>query len=143
VFRDYATSRLNRLIVRSVPIADVRSTVLLFLITCLLGGLGGAIGSMVGHAAGQTGLWIGGIVGGVLGSVGAVAVARHRRWLSPAQFPTAAAGASIGFLLAAAIAVNTLGSPIGPVLSTTLIGVGALVGARARQATDSRTDHPS
>jgi hypothetical protein len=43
-------------------------------------------------------------------------------------WPTAA-GAALGFLAAAWIATHTLGSPIGPILSTTLIGLGALVGA--------------
>lgn len=115
----------------------------LFLISCLLGGLGGALGSVVGHAAGQTGLWIGGIVGGLLGSIGAAAIARGRQWLTAAQFPWAALGASIGFLVAAAIAVNTLSSPLGPICSTTLIGIGALLGAARRRPTDGVRDHAS
>lgn len=107
---------------------------LLFLLSCLLGGLGGALGSIVGHAAGQTGLWVGGTIGGLLGSIAAVAVARARHWILDAQFLPAAFGASIGFLIAAAIAVYTLSSPLGPVVSTTLIGTGALVGATRRHA---------
>ena len=106
---------------------------LVFLICCLLGGLGALLGSILGHAAGQVGLWVGGMIGGVLGSIGAVAVARARHWIADTQFFFAALGASIGFLCAAAIAVNTLSSPIGPVLSTTLIGAGALVGASRRR----------
>jgi len=70
---------------------------LLFVISCFLGGLGGALGSIVGHAAGQAGLWIGGIVGGLLGAIAATAVARARKWITPAQFPTTAAGAGVGF----------------------------------------------
>src|SRR5215213_3320910 len=98
------------------------ATLLLFVVSCVLGGLGGAVGSIVGHAGGQVGLWIGGVVGGLLGSLAAVAIARRREWLTAAQlFPTAV-GASIGFLVAAAIAVNTLSSPLGPLLSTTIIG---------------------
>ena len=116
------------------------AVVLLFLLSCLLGGLGGALGSILGHAAGQTGLWVGGMIGGVLGSIAAVAVARARRWLTEAQFFPAAVGASIGFLLAAAIAVNTLSSPIGPVLSTALIGAGAVVGASLRRANHAPYD---
>ena len=116
---------------------------LLFLISCFLGGVGGALGSIVGHAAGQTGLWIGGIVGGLLGTLAATAVARAREWITPAQFPTTAAGASAGFLLAAAVAVNTLSSPAGPVLSITLIGLGALLGARLRRGTNGRGDRTS
>lgn len=109
------------------------ATLLVFVVSSLLGGLGGAVGSIIGHAAGQVGLWIGGLAGGILGSLAAVAIARGRHWLSVAQLRPAAIGASVGFLLAAAIAVNTLSSPIGPVLSTTLIGAGALVGAAIGQ----------
>jgi hypothetical protein len=116
--------------------------VFLFIACCLLGGLGGALGSVVGHAAGHSGLWVGGIIGGILGSVAATALARNRHWLTAAQFPAAAIGASLGFLAAAAIAVNTLGSPVGPVLSTTLIGIGAVLGTRLRR--EARTpDHTS
>ena len=71
---------------------------LLFLVCCLLGGLGGALGSIVGHAAGQRGLWVGGVVGGVLASIAAVAIARSRRWITAAQFLPAGMGAGIGFL---------------------------------------------
>jgi hypothetical protein len=107
---------------------------LLFVTSCFLGGLGGALGSMVGHAAGRSGLWIGGIVGGVLGSVAAAALARARGWIEPAQFSGAAVGGSVGFLLAAFIASRTLGSPVGPVLSTLLIGIGGLIGATLRRS---------
>src|SRR5215204_2228307 len=101
----------------------------LFVATCLLAGIGGALGSILGHAVGQAGLWAGGVVGGLLGAVAGVAVARRLTWIAPRQFRPAAIGAAIGFLAAAAIAVNTLSSPIGPVLSTALVGVGALLGA--------------
>ena len=107
---------------------------LLFVSSCFLGGLGGALGSMVGHAAGRTGLWIGGLVGGVLGSIAAAALARARGWIAPAQFSATAVGGSVGFLLAALVAVNTLSSPVGPVLSTLLIGLGALIGATTRRS---------
>lgn len=102
---------------------------LLFIVCSLLGGLGGALGSMVGHAAGPTGLWVGGVIGGLLGAVAGAVVARHRGWISAPQLPSTALGAALGFLAAALIAVNTLGSPVGPVLSTALIGLGALLGA--------------
>ena len=113
--------------------------VLLFVVSCLLGGLGGALGSIVGHAAGQVGLWVGGVVGGIVGSIAGVGIARARHWVSASQFPAAALGASVGFLVAAAIAVHTLSSPIGPVLSTMLIGAGALLGA-ARNPDERRDD---
>ena len=105
-------------------------SLLLFIVSCFLGGLGGLLGSIVGHAAGPRGLWVGGVLGGVLGSVAAAGVARARRWIGPSQFGLTASGAAIGFLIAAAIAVNTLSSPIGPILSTAFIGIGAIVGSR-------------
>jgi len=108
------------------------ATLLLFVVSCILGGLGGAVGSMVGHAAGSKGVWVGGVIGGLLGAVAAAAVARARKWIEPSRFGTTAIGAAVGFILAVAIAVNTLSSPIGPILSTALIGIGAVVGARFR-----------
>ncbi len=112
---------------------------LLFIVSCFLGGLGGALGSIVGHAGGPTGLWVGGILGGVVGAIAAAALARARGWIAPSQFVATAAGASVGFLLAAAIAVNTLSNPIGPVLSTALVGLGALAGARFKEPHEGRT----
>ena len=60
--------------------------------------------------------------------------ARWRRWIAARQVRATALGAAIGFLMAATIAVNTLSSPVGPVLSTLLIGAGALIGARLRES---------
>jgi hypothetical protein len=106
-----------------------QNALLLFLLTTALGGIGGAGGSIIGNAAGRIGLFAGGLTGGVLGSILAARIAVARGWLPRARFRGAAAGAAIGFLLAASIAVNTLSSPVGPVLSTLLIGLGALAGA--------------
>jgi len=102
--------------------------VLLFVVSCVLGGLGGALGSIVGNAFGTRGLWAGGVVGGLLSAPLAARIAVWRGWIAPQQYWPTAAGAGIGFVAAALVAVNTLSSPIGPVLSTALIGVGALVG---------------
>lgn len=101
----------------------------LFLIACALAGLGGALGSIVGHAAGPSGLYVGGILGGILGAVGSAAVARARQWIATDRFLATAVGASVGFLAAAAVATQTLSSPVGPILSTLLVGLGALLGA--------------
>jgi hypothetical protein len=107
----------------------VRHRLLLFLVSCVLGGLGGMLGSILGNAAGKTGLFIGGVVGGLLGASSSGAVASARRWIPRSAAIRTSIGASIGFLAAALIATQTLGSPIGPVLSTSLIGLGALAGA--------------
>lgn len=101
----------------------------LFVLACVLGGFGGAAGSMVGHAFGKVGLWAGGIVGGLLISIVTARIAVWRHWITPSQVWPTTLGAAVGFLLAAAVAVNTLSSPIGPILSTLLIGSGAVVGS--------------
>ena len=107
----------------------MRHRLLLFVVSCFLGGLGGVLGSIAGNAAGKTGLFIGGIVGGLVGASCSGIVARARGWIPPQRASSTGAGAAIGFLAAAAIATQTLGSPVGPVLSTSLIGLGALAGA--------------
>jgi hypothetical protein len=101
----------------------------LFVVACVLGGFGGAAGSMVGHAFGKTGLWAGGIIGGLLMSIVTARIALWRRWIERSQFWPTTVGTAVGFLLAAAVAVNTLSSPIGPILSTLLIGLGAVAGS--------------
>jgi hypothetical protein len=103
---------------------------LLFVTMCALAGFGGAVGSMLGHAFGSTGLYVGGIAGGLVAVTVGAWIATWRRWIPRARLATTALGAGVGFLAAAAVAVNTLSSPIGPVLSTLLVGVGALVGSR-------------
>ncbi len=102
----------------------------LFLLGCVLPGLGGAVGSIVGHRFGATGLWVGGVAGGLLGSVAVGWIAARAAWILSARQRGTALGTAVGFLIAAAIAVNTLSSPVGPVLSTLLAGIGAVVGSR-------------
>lgn len=114
----------------------MKNRVPLFVVACGLAGLGGALGSILGNAAGTGGLYAGGVIGGILGAVGSAAVARARKWIPADRFPGTALGASVGFLAAAAIATQTLGSPVGPVLSTLLVGLGALLGAGRRGATE-------
>jgi hypothetical protein len=113
----------------------------LFLVACVLGGLGGALGSMVGHSFGKAGLWAGGIIGGLLASMLIARIALWRRWIVRSQYWPTMLGATVGFLLACAVAANTLSSPVGPFLSTLLIGVGAVLGStRAPSAADPH-DH--
>ncbi|HJQ18981.1 MAG TPA: hypothetical protein VJ867_01445 [Gemmatimonadaceae bacterium] len=102
---------------------------LLFATTCVAGGVGGALGSMVGHAAGQGGLIVGGVVGGALLVVGACFLAARAGWIPPVRLLWATLGGVFGFVLACLVALSTLSSPVGPILSTLLIGTGAVLGA--------------
>ena len=96
----------------------------LFFASCLLAGIGGAVGSIIGNGLGGMGRWIGGILGGLLGATSAAVLSRALGWIMPIQVRATATGAALGFLIAAPIAVNTLSSPIGPIFSTVLVGVG-------------------
>lgn len=106
------------------------NTLWLFITATVFGGFGGFLGSVLGGGLGQTGLFIGGFLGGLVIAPLTALVARKRGWIDHSRLQYVAAGAAIGFLAAATLAVNTLSSPVGPVLSTTLIGLGALAGAR-------------
>jgi len=106
--------------------------VLLFLTAIMISGIGGAGGSIIGNAFGKTGLWIGGVVGGLVGSLIVGFLAVNAKWIAPDRQRATTIGTAVGFLAAAAVAVNTLSSPIGPVLSTALAGIGALIGAGSR-----------
>src|SRR5436190_14637368 len=101
----------------------------LFFLACALGGAGGALGSMAGHVFGKTGLWAGGILGGLLVSMFVARIALWRRWIVRSQYWPTVLGTVTGFLLACAVVVNTLSTPIGPIMSTLLIGAGAVLGA--------------
>lgn len=101
----------------------------LFLVASLLGGLGGLVGSMVGGALDH--LFLGGFIGGVLIAPVTASLARRRGWIARSDVWPTTIGAALGFLAAAALAVNTLSSPVGPIVGTTLTGLGALVGQLA------------
>ena len=102
----------------------------LFITATLFGGFGGFLGSVLGGGLGEGALFAGGFIGGVAIAPLTALVARRRGWIDHTRFWYVAVGAALGFIAAAIIAVNTLSSPVGPVLATTLIGIGALAGAR-------------
>jgi hypothetical protein len=103
---------------------------LLFLLMCLFGGAGGALGSMVGNAIGRGGVFVGGFVGGIALVFAAAYIAVGRGWIAREQRFWTLIGGIVGFGLAALVTLTTLSSPVGPVLSTLMIGTGAVLGAR-------------
>jgi fructose-specific phosphotransferase system IIC component len=116
---------------------------LLFVVACVLPGLGGAVGSIAGNAVGKTGLWTGGVLGGLLASLLVAWLAAKMQWIPGEKLRATALGTAVGFLLAAAVAVNTLSSPVGPVLSTMLAGLGALVGSAWRSGQPENPNRPA
>ena len=107
----------------------MRARVILFLVACALGGAGGLLGSILGNLAGNSALFAGGVLGGLLATACVGTIARSRRWIPAARARSTSVGAMIGFAAAALVATQTLGSPVGPVLSVSLIGIGAILGA--------------
>jgi hypothetical protein len=103
---------------------------LLFLLMCVLGGIGGAVGSMLGNLLGRGGVFVGGFVGGVALVFLAAYIAVGRGWIDRARRFWTVTGGIFGFVLAALVTLTTLSSPLGPMLSTLLIGTGAVLGAR-------------
>lgn len=104
--------------------------VLIFVVSMIVTAVCAVIGSMVGHFLGShLAVMLVGTLGGLLGASASARIAAWRGWISRAEsFPTTI-GTAIGFLAAAFIASKTLSSPVGPILSSFLIGIGAIVGA--------------
>jgi hypothetical protein len=110
----------------------------LFVLFVMAGGAGGLLGSILGAALGRRALFVGGLLGGLIASAGAAFLAGRLAWVEAAHVNGAALGAALGFIAATAVAVNTLSSPVGPVLSTCLIGFGGLAGGRLSTRARSR-----
>jgi hypothetical protein len=104
----------------------------LFAIVSGLGGLGAFLGSVLGNDLGKTALVAVALLGGAIAVALAVRLAAALDLLPRTRVPHATLGGLGGFALAAFVAVNTLSSPVGPILSVALIGLGALFGAARR-----------
>ena len=92
-------------------------------------GFGALVGSILGNSAGKRGLVVGAIAGGVLGVLGAVHLARRLSWLPSTKTAGALIGGLIGFAVAIPLTLANMHSPVVPVLSCSLAGVGILLGA--------------
>ena len=112
--------------------------VLLFFSMCVAAGFGGAVGSMVGHGVGPGFLIVGGFVGGLLSVIAVGLLAKRIGWIDPEQRFWTIAGGCAGFVLACMVTLATLSSPVGPVLSTLLVGAGATTGALVGRSAHSR-----
>jgi hypothetical protein len=100
----------------------------ILLVTWLLAGFGAVVGSILGGGLGRAGLFAGAAVGGLLGVSAAVLVLRKVGWLPVADRRGAYWGGTCGFAIAIPFAVLNLDTPITPVVSCALAGIGALLG---------------
>ena len=109
-----------------------RKSMLLFLLVSAIAGVMTVLGSVLGHAAGKTGLYAGAIIGGIVGVVIATRIAVKRRILGPKRMWPANVGGILGLILAAEIATRNMSTPVIPLASILLIGLGAIFGAASR-----------
>ena len=114
-----------------------RKGALLFIMVCLLVGIGLFVGSVLGHGVSKTtGTNPGAIIGGIIGVAAATKIANMRGILGSKRFWPATIGGILGLILAAIIAVHHMDTPLIPLASIPIIGLGALFGAGSRHGRD-------
>ena len=111
-----------------------RKGALLFLLVCVLSGVGLFLGAMVGYAFGQPmGIHFAGILGGIVGIVVATKIGVSRRVLGSKRVWGATIGALLGLALAALIGTfHHMSSPTYLAVAVVPIGLGAVFGAASR-----------
>ena len=109
-----------------ILLVHARSTLVL---AWVLPGLVAVGGSVVGRAFGPRALFAGALIGGVVGVVVAVLAAARFAWIAPTARWNAILGGWVGFAIAAPLAAFNLHTPVVPVASCALVGVGVLFGA--------------
>ncbi len=109
-----------------------RKSLILWALVSFLGGVGTLLGSILGHFVGKSGLYVGAMVGGVVGIYLATRMARARGILGVKRFWPGTIGGWLGLILAAIIATNHLKTPVIPIASILLLGLGAVFGAASR-----------
>ncbi len=111
---------------------------MLFFFVTGLTGIAAVLGSVLGAAVNQAGLFIGAVFGGLIGVWVAVRLSKTLRFIEPNEMRPGILGGCIGFLLAAPLAAATAHTPLIPVLSVGLVGLGALVSIKVRGKIGSR-----
>jgi hypothetical protein len=106
----------------------ILKNILLFFVVCGLAGVCIFLGSVLGHSLGKVGLFSGAVIGGIAGVALAVWLTARLGLLDRRNSRVTFLGGIVGFIVAAAIAVNNLHGPLIPMASVTLIGLGALIG---------------
>lgn len=99
-----------------------------FLLETLLGGAGAVAGSVLGNAFGRGGLLIGATIGGVAAVIAAGYLGCRLNWIHRRERLWVVIGGIAGFGVACLVALATLSSQAGPIASSLLIGVGAVLG---------------
>lgn len=100
----------------------------LFVLETLIGAAGAVAGSMLGNAFGRGGLLVGAAILGGAAVIAAGYLACRLGWIHRRERLWVVAGGLAGFGVACLVALATLSSPAGPIASSLLIGVGAVLG---------------
>ncbi len=95
----------------------------------LVTGFGAVGGSIVGNAFGRRGLFIGATIGGTLALLLAIQGLTSLRWLDGDRRRGGTIGGLVGFALASPLAVMNLHTPVIPIVVTSLVGFGVVLGA--------------
>ena len=98
----------------------------LFFFVSGLAGLAAVFGSILGGAASHVGLFIGAVSGGLIGVVTALVLSNCFRLIRPQDVGPGILGGCIGFVAAAALAAGNAHTAIIPIVSTGLVGLGAM-----------------
>ena len=105
----------------------------LFFFVSGLAGLAAVFGSMLGGAASHVGLFIGAVSGGLIGVFTALVLSKRLRLISPQDVGPGILGGCIGFVAAAGLAAANAHTPIIPIVSTGLVGLGVMAALAIRR----------
>ncbi len=100
----------------------------LFLMECFFCGLFTFVGSIIGHAFGQSTLFAGAVIGGISGIILTACFLSKTSIIKKNRLALIISCGILTFLLAAFLAVTNLSSPIIPLLSILLVGMGCVFG---------------
>jgi len=101
--------------------------IMLFLFVSGSTGAAAVLGSVLGAAANHVGLFIGALFSGLIGVWVGVRLSKTLRFIEASDIRPGILGGGIGFLLMAPLAAANAHTPIIPVLSVGIVGLGALV----------------
>jgi hypothetical protein len=114
----------------------------LFGLEVLSGGVGAVAGSMLGNVFGRGGLFLGAVIGGITLVTVAGFLSCRLGWIRRAERFWVIGGGIAGFVVACLVALATISSPVGPLVSSLLIGMGAVLGAALGRSPHGEHDQP-
>ncbi len=112
--------------------------IILFALVSSLTGFAAGLASVLGASVSHVGLFIGAVLGGFTGVAAAIRLSKALRLITAHDIWFGILGGCIGFLVAAPLAATNAHTPVIPILSTGLVGLGALTSLQIRRWTHKR-----